>query len=176
MREQKDVRLFFALWPDPVIRTQLQQAALSIKLDSTARRVPDFNLHMTLHFIGNVYCDEMACLQQQARQVNAVAFSLRIDRQGLFAKPRVGWLGCSHLPTALNDLHRQLGTQLQHCGYRPEQRSYHPHVSIARKLTAIDGDARFAAIDWPLREFALIESRSFENGVQYSVVERYPLT
>ena len=176
MREQKDARLFFALWPDPVIRTQLQQAALSISLDSTARRVPDFNLHMTLHFIGNVYHDQMACLQQQARQVRAAPFSLRIDCQGLFAKPRVGWLGCSHLPRALNDLHRQLGTQLQRCGYRPEQRSYHPHVSVARKLTAIDGDVRFAAIDWPLREFALIESRPIENGVQYCVVERYPLT
>jgi 2'-5' RNA ligase len=176
VRQQKDVRLFFALWPDPVIRAQLQQAAASITLTSGARRVPDFNLHMTLHFIGNVYLEQMTCLQQQAGQVRAAAFSLRIDCQGLFAKPGVGWLGCGHLPSALDDLHHELGVRLSHCGYRPEQRRYHPHVSVARKLTAIDADARFTAIDWPLREFALIESCPLENGVQYRVVERYPLT
>ena len=176
MRQPKDVRLFFALWPDAVTRERLQQAADCIALDATARRVPQANLHLTLHFIGNVYLDEMACLREYARQVDAASFSLSIDCQGYFHKPRVGWLGCSNPPDALGDLHRKLGSQLRHCGYRPEQREFHPHVTIARKLGQIGADAAFKSIDWPLHEFALVEVQALKNGVQYRVVERYPLT
>ena len=79
MRQPKDVRLFFALWPDAAIRERLQQAADCIALDASARRVPQANLHLTLHFIGNVYFDEMACLREHARQVDAASFSLSID-------------------------------------------------------------------------------------------------
>jgi 2'-5' RNA ligase len=73
-------------------------------------------------------------------------------------------------------LHRQLGTRLQDCGYRPEARHYHPHVTVARKLAALESKADFSAISWPVTEFALIEVQAIENGVQYRVVETYPLT
>ena len=38
--EPKDIRLFFALWPDAVLRCSLQEAADSIRLTTAARRVP----------------------------------------------------------------------------------------------------------------------------------------
>jgi 2'-5' RNA ligase len=175
VRESKDVRLFFALWPDTTLRASLQDAADSIVLNSAARRVPTANLHLTLHFIGNVYFDEMACLRERARDVEAAAFELTIDQQGFFSRPRVAWLGCSLLPDALGELHRQLGARLQCCGYRPETRPYHPHVTVARKAGPIDADAAFTPLRWPVDRFSLIEVQPFENGVQYRVVESYPL-
>ena len=175
VREKKDVRLFFALWPDIALRQRLAEAAGTIPVTGVARRVPDANLHMTLHFIGNVYFDEMACMQRQARRIDAYAFSLELDYQGHFCKPRVGWLGCRVIPDALVELHRQLGTRLQGCGYRPETRSYHPHVTVARKLGSIGTQASFEPIAWPVREFALVEVQPVENGVQYRVVETYPM-
>jgi len=113
--------------------------------------VPRANLHLTLHFIGNVYFEQMECLQRAARLVRAAPFDLTIDRQGYFHKPRVAWLGCSNLPAALDDLHRQLGEHLQSCDYRPELRPYQPHVTV------------------------LIEVQAIDNGVQYRAVETYPL-
>ena len=175
MREHKDIRLFFALWPDAVLRARLQHAADSIVLAHTARRVPIANLHLTLHFIGNVYRDDMACMRRQARLVDAAAFQLSIDRQGYFSKPRVAWLGCSDIPAALADLHGQLGARLQSCGYQPEARPYHPHVTVARKVKSIDADPGFAPMSWRVQNFALVEVQPSADGVQYRVVESWPL-
>jgi 2'-5' RNA ligase len=175
LRDKKDVRLFFALWPDTALRQRLAEAASTIPVKGVARRVPNANLHMTLHFIGNVYFDEMDCMQRQARSVDAGAFQLEIDCQGYFGKPQVGWLGCRVIPDALIELHRQLGTCLQGCGYHPETRPYQPHVTVARKLGSIGTRASFEPITWPVREFALVEVQPVENGVQYRVVETYPM-
>ena len=175
MREKKDIRLYFALWPQETVRQRLHAAAATIPVDSRGRRVPRANLHLTLHFIGNVYLAQMECLQRAARLVRAAAFDLTIDRQGYFNKPRVAWLGCSNPPAALVDLHRQLGAHLQICDYASEARPYQPHVTVARKIGTIAGEAGFAAVDWRVSEFALIEVRAIDNGVQYRAVETYPL-
>jgi RNA 2',3'-cyclic 3'-phosphodiesterase len=175
VREKKDIRLYFALWPQETVRQRLHAAAATIGVDSQGRRVPRANLHLTLHFIGNVYLSQMECLQRAARLVRARAFDLTIDRQGYFNKPRVAWLGCSNPPAALDDLHRQLGGHLQSCDYRPEARPYQPHVTVARKIGPIAGEPGFAPVDWRVTEFALIEVRAIDNGVQYRAVETYPL-
>jgi 2'-5' RNA ligase len=117
----------------------------------------------------------MACLRAQARRVRAPAFRLRVDRQGFFDRARVAWLGCSEPPSALFDLQRQLGTHLQECAFQPEARVYNPHITVARKLRSISTEARFAALEWPVDAFALVESQALENGVQYRVVESWPL-
>ena len=175
MREKKDIRLYFALWPQETVRQRLHLAAATIAVDSSGRRVPRANLHLTLHFIGNVYFAQMECLQRAARLVRASAFDLTIDHQGYFNKPRVAWLGCRNPPAALDDLHQQLGRHLQICDYEPEARPYQPHVTVARKTGTIAAEASFAAIDWRVTEFALIEVRAIDNGVQYRAVETYPL-
>jgi len=180
VREKKDIRLFFALWPDEALRQRLQEAAIAIPIEAGGRRVPGANLHLTLHFIGNVYFEQMDCLQAAARSVNAPGFDLTIDVQGFFKKPRVAWLGCDNPPAALGELHRQLGKRLQAChfhssNFQPEARPYHPHVTVARKSGSIAADACFAPIDWPVTGFALVEVQAIKNGVQYRAVETYPL-
>jgi len=175
MREVSDKRVFFALWPDTELRQSLSQAAKTIPIRRPARRVPDYNLHLTLHFIGNVYLDQLSCLRQQARQVTGQGFDLLIDTQGCFRQARVAWLGCSELPAALLQLHRQLGQDLRQCGYRPESRGYNPHVTVARKLGAVSGQAGFSALVWRVNNFVLIESRATDIGVKYQVIDTYPL-
>ena len=175
MRERQDIRLFFALWPDAALRGQLRRASNTITVERPARRVPHYNLHLTLHFIGNVFFGEMDCLRQQARQVEAAAFEFSIDRQGYFSRPRVAWLGCREIPAALRELHQQLGQRLELCDYQPEKRHYNPHVTVARKIGSIADHASFAPIAWKVTEFSLVEVRQIENGVQYRVIESFPL-
>ena len=175
MREKKDIRLFFALWPDDALRQRLQEAATAIPVAAGGRRVPGANLHLTLHFIGNVYFEQMDCLQVAARTVSTPAFDLTLDVQGHFKKPQVAWLGCDSPPAALGDLHRQFGKRLQACDFHPEARPYHPHVTVARKSGSMAASACFAPIEWSVTEFALIEVQAIKNGVQYLAVETYPL-
>ena len=176
MRDPKDIRLFFALWPDDDTRRRLQQAANSVEVVRPARRVPLGNLHLTLHFIGNVYFDEMACMQQRAAAVAAKGFDLIIDSRGSFDKARVAWLGCRKAPAALLELHCELGASLIPCGFRVETRPYNPHVTVARKIRQVDDKVAFEPVPWRVDEFALIEVQTVENGVEYRVVESWTLT
>jgi len=169
------MRVFFALWPDSELRQSLSHAGMTIPIRRPARRVPDYNLHLTLHFIGNVYLDQLNCLRQQARQVTGPGFDLVIDIQGCFRRAQVAWLGCSELPAALLQLHRQLGLRLRQCDYRPESRVYNPHVTVARKIGAVPKPAEFSALSWRVNNFVLIESRATDNGVKYQVIDTYPL-
>ena len=176
MREQKDLRIFFALWPDTLLREQLNNARKSIPVERPARRVADTNLHLTLHFIGNVYRDQLVCMQQQARLVEAEGFELDIDCQGHFSKPRVAWLGCREVPVALRDLHHQLGQCLRHCDYRPELRRYQPHITVARKIKSIPECNNFEPMRWRVDKIVLIESCATGAGVEYRVIDSYHLT
>ncbi|MEK7758301.1 MAG: 2'-5' RNA ligase family protein, partial [Pseudomonadota bacterium] len=47
-------RLFFALWPDPVLQQRLAQAAEALLPRAAGRRVRAENLHCTLVFLGAV--------------------------------------------------------------------------------------------------------------------------
>ena len=183
MRDNKDLRIFFALWPSALLREQLGNASKTILVKHPARRVPDYNLHLTLHFIGNVYRDQLVCMQQQARLIEARGFEFDIDCQGYFSKPRVAWLGCSEVPDALRELHHQLGQGLCHCDYQPESRRYHPesrryhpHITVARKIKSISSCSNFESMRWRVDKFVLIESRSTGSGVEYRVIDNYDLT
>ena len=174
MREQKDARVFFALWPDSAVRENLNQQSLAIEIDGSAHRVPEYNLHLTLHFVGNVSFDQLERMQESAFNVKAKPFELSIDCQGYFEKPRVLWLGCSAVPDGLIELHQQLGTELSRSGFQPEARPYNPHITIARKLKPLD-KSPIQAIVWSVDRFALIQSKSKGNGVVYSLLQSYPL-
>lgn len=175
MREKQEVRVFFALWPDDETRHWINRTADRLALEKAARRVPAYNLHLTLHFIGNVALEELECLRRQARRVRTDRFSLTLDCFGLFRKPRVAWLGCSVIPAGLARLHAMLGDELSHCEFEPETRPYRPHVTLLRKTTRDPASAEAEPRAWAVVNFVLIESRSVGNGVKYEVLETYPL-
>ena len=175
MREKHDVRVFFALWPDEDTREWISRKADGLAPEQAATRVPAYNLHLTLHFIGNVYLEEMECLRRQARRVRTDRFSLTLDCFGLFRKPRVAWLGPGEIPAGLARLHAMLGEALSHCEFEHETRPYHPHVTLLRKTTRDPADVAVEARSWAVEDFVLIESRNSGDGVKYEVLETYPL-
>lgn len=172
---QDQTRIFFALWPDATTRARLARIAACLPLKRPARRVPDYNLHLTLHFIGNVDREAADCMRRSARAVNGEAFDLCIDGAGCFTRARVGWLGASTIPEPLEALHASLGSELRGCGFTPEARAFHPHVTVARKLAHMPAGEAFEPLQWKVDNFVLVESCSSENGVRYEVRESYPL-
>ena len=176
MDQQKNRRLFFALWPDEVCRTRLTEVQRHLVLEGKrARYVPAANMHITLHYIGNTTADKLHCLQRQAAEVEATAFDLALDTLGYFKKPQVSWLGCQLVPEALLVLHRLLGERLKPCGFQVENRHYNPHVTMIRKQQSRQPDSEVETIDWKVNDFVLVESVSVVGGVRYDILERYPL-
>ena len=170
----KKRRLFFALWPDDAVRNEIVR-----RFENTPQyamqggKTTPSNLHITLHFIGNVDEPTMACLQQAAKTVQAAAFELKLDNLGYFSRPQVFWLGCSNPPEGLQKLHQQLAEVLFPCGYEAEARPFSPHVTLMRKLREPGDFVPIESINWPVQSFALIESVACPDGVQYQLVENY---
>jgi len=176
MKQSDSRRLFFALWPCAETRKQIEQEfKRTPQWSMRGRCVSPSNYHITLHFIGNVDSDMQQCLHLTAQTVVAESFNLELELYGHFYKPRVLWLGCVSIPEKLSRLHQLLGKALSTCGYQSDSRVYAPHVTLMRKLTSPGDLATSKAIQWMTSEFVLVESKSSSDGVQYEVIERYPL-
>ena len=168
-------RLFFALWPSDQVRQSIVDVFSAITIPDYTRVLQPENLHITLHFVGQVEPDRRVCMQQVACALNDKPFVVNLDCLGYFTKAKIFWMGCQHLPVELVQLHRDLGESLANCGYQSESRQYKPHVTLMRKcMEPLNGNKDFV-IPWHVDEFALVESISGVDGVRYQVIEKYPL-
>ncbi len=169
-------RIFFALWPDDATRKQIVESFKQSSIDKKQGRIVSVdNLHITLHFIGNVNQLKMDCLHRAAQTVKADRFNIELDHYGYFNKPKVLWMGLKHTPRVLETLHQTLGTSLAKCEFEVELRPYAPHMTLMRKLPKPEAFEKFKPIGWQVKEFVLVKSFSIEGGVRYEVRERYAL-
>ena len=175
-QQKKSVRLFFALWPDETVRRLLTSRAKNIELDKKGRMMRSFNLHITLHFIGNTTEENMDCLDQQAATINNPPFILELNQLGSFNRQGIIWLGCQKVPSALHRLHRKLGQQIKQCDYEPDKRQYRPHVTLFRKAGLTEQSSPPEPVIWTIESFSLIRSESDREGVIYREIKRYPLS
>ena len=170
------LRCFFAFWPDADTRLAIarQRDALSATQPSPVRPMRDENLHLTLVFLGNINQQQLHQAQAVAEQVRAQAFEWYLDRYGYFPRPKVLHYQPSHVPAAAVDCQHQLNAALQAAGLPHEQRSWVPHVTLLRKVTAASAQ-QASRIRWRVAEFVLVVSRQQAQGVVYEPVGRWPL-
>ncbi len=170
-------RVFFALWPDESVRKQLNQAFQDSPYFShtRGRRYKQHNLHITLHFLGNVTEDQLNCARQQAATIKATRFVLLMNHFGRFKRARVLWLAPANVPDQVTRLYTQLGEALTLCDFRIETRPYQPHVTLMRKFHDRVEENEIEPIEWQVDRFALIESVPVEGGVEYQPLEFYNL-
>ena len=167
-------RLFFALWPDEAVRARLDQAGGEL-LGKRVKRVPAANLHLTLAFAGAVTAPVRTCLQTAAGDIRCPAFSLSIEHVSHWPRPRIFWVGPSHVPPALWSLAGLLRAALEHCGLQTETRPYQPHITLARKIQRPPSVDRIAPLDWSIREFCLLESVTGPRAASYQLLGSWKL-
>jgi len=173
-------RLFFALWPDPDLRGELAVFQRGLRqATGKGRWLPPQRLHLTLYYLGRLPLPVAKAVRSAARDIQAPEFSLQLDRLGCFERARVLWLGPSQVPQPLTELHQALRALPEACSHESQPSRFRPHVTLARKLRNLpelpEAAARLLPLPWQARDFALIESVDTPDGVEYRVVERYPL-
>jgi RNA 2',3'-cyclic 3'-phosphodiesterase len=168
------VRLFFALWPDQQVRTEIQSFASQLSL-GTARLVASRNTHITLAFLGNVDEETTTAINRGANSVCMKSFSLTLDRLGWWKKPKIAWLAPTDYPPELPQLASELARLAKGCGVNLDERPYRPHLTLVRKLAQPLAGCHVQPIFWNIKEFCLVESNSTEEGVKYQVKESWPL-
>ena len=132
------IRAFIAIIPP----TTLQQTMAEIRqvfqrLSLPWRWVPPDHIHLTLRFLGNVPDESVISLLQAIEQASQgqTAFPLRARALGCFphpARPRVLWVGLDDPSQALGRLNERLIAALTPLGFPPEDRPFHPHLTLAR--------------------------------------------
>ena len=134
-------RLFAAIRPPDHIRDLLLDA-----MDDSAdfRWQDDEQLHLTLRFMGEVDRHVAADLADALSRIRAAPFSLRISKVGTFDHRASGALWAGVEPKEhVAALSAKIERVCQQLGLPPEQRAFHPHITLARWKGRAEGIDRF---------------------------------
>jgi 2'-5' RNA ligase len=171
----KPQRLFFALWPDDDFRQQLHRHCKSLLRHAGGRPVPTENQHITLAFLGNVDALQRQCIETMADAIRCPPFELVLDKAGHWARSRVLWLAPSQPPEPLAALASALHAGASDCGLKMESRPFRAHLTLKRKLARAPQGLEFKPVWWQVKSFVLVRSVTFQQGVQYEVLQEWPL-
>lgn len=156
------MRLFFASWPPPELARALSRWAREAQRGCGGRVTREDLIHLTLAFLGDV---EPAAAIATARAVRAGATSFPVELARYWKHNRIVWVGPQEVPRPLAALARALG----------EAREFAAHVTLIRKARGPSGLPPLPALEWPVRGFALMNSRLEPDGPVYEVLERFTL-
>ena len=157
------MRLFFASWPPPAMAKALAQWAHEAQRVCGGRIAHEDAIHLTLAFLGEA--DPQAALVA-GRAVRVRATSLPIDVARYWKHNRIVWVGPGKVPPELAELARGLG----------ETREFAGHVTLLRKAHPPTQLPPLPPLEWPVREFLLVNSTLGPEGPSYEVLERFALT
>ena len=165
-------RLFFAMWPGPASAAALEELSRTLARTADGRAVPAEKIHLTLAFLGHTSVERIASAKEAAR-FRAHAVDGALDHVGSFRRAAVAWAGMSDPPLALLELQAKLAARLAERGFTLEERSFAPHVTLARRIRHPVARAAIESIAWEARELTLVRS---ETGTgRYTIIERWPL-
>ncbi len=117
--------------------TRLQSRLKTLVPAQTVRWTAPENIHLTLHFLGNIEAGQVEAVKQVLQVSGSAlpAFNLSLYGLGCFPnthRPRIVWTGVLGQTEALVKLYHDLGKRLSVIGYSPEARPYAPHLTIGR--------------------------------------------
>jgi len=158
-------------------------ARLRTKDDGLRWSLPE-SWHITLQFLGNTERDPYECVLARLGEIHLPPLALHLDTLGFFDRAGIFFAGV-HPSIELTALERHVVAATTLCGFTPETRPYHPHITLARtkgragveglhKLKSqLHGSPHFT--HFVANEFLLYESQPTPTGSHYEVRARFPL-
>jgi 2'-5' RNA ligase len=182
------VRLFLALPLSHAGRAAL--AGLQAALRPGCRGwkwVDPASIHLTVRFLGDVFPDDAAHQgagwRAAARGIGPISY--RLEGLGVFpgrARPRVLWVGITELTSGgrLARLAAHVEAAARDAGFPPENRAFHPHLTLARAKQDARPDpppdgATVEPAESTCTELILFRSELRPEGARYTPLEAYAL-
>ncbi|MFM7108101.1 MAG: RNA 2',3'-cyclic phosphodiesterase [Planctomycetaceae bacterium] len=150
-----------------------------------ARPVNPGQMHLTLHFLGDVADAPHAALPDALAGVAFEPFALELSGAGVFpprGRPNVLWAGVAD-SAQLAALHAAIGSALVSCGLEIERQPYVPHVTLARLTPAVPrawtsrflaDTSGFVSDAIPVDRFLLYDSRKRDGTTEHAVEASFP--
>jgi 2'-5' RNA ligase len=187
------MRLFLAVDLDEPARDSVARAAARLRqragqrpgLARTVTWVDARNLHLTLHFIGELDDDRLPTLRLSlSAPLGVEPARIGFGGWGVFpgrGAARVIWIGVTDGVETLARVHAVLGDRLTRAGIVPEARPFSPHLTVGRvKVAAGTAWADIVREDPPvacgctISHCTLYRSHLASSGPTYEAVLRIP--
>jgi 2'-5' RNA ligase len=184
------IRAFIAITPPATLQQTMAEVRQVFQPLSPAWRwITPNHMHLTLKFLGNVPDESVTSLLQAlayAAQGQTV-FPLCARALGCFPQParaRVLWVGLDDPSQALGRLHARLMAALTALGFPPEERPFHPHLTLARAQSGARSSQLWSMLQkYHKRDFGeflvtqvhLVQSELQRGGAQHTLLRSVPL-
>jgi RNA 2',3'-cyclic 3'-phosphodiesterase len=185
-------RMFVAIDLTEEIRDRISRTQQLLEESGwRCRWVARERMHMTVRFYGDLTVPTVEQLQEELRYrlAQQPAFELRVSRVGAFPgpnRPRTLWLGIDDRFTQLGKLRSAVDAASSTVGLDPEPGPYRPHLTVGRMMhdfkvdedEAVEAFQEFGAYEplvWVPDHVNLVKSKIGRGGVQYTVIESFPL-
>jgi 2'-5' RNA ligase len=150
--------------------------------------------HLTFAFLGQIARSRVPAIVARLSEAARGCASCRVHAGGVGVFPHSGratvlWLGVTDPSGELIRLQRRVEQALVTEGFAPDERPFHPHVTLGRWRTppptssvvallaeALPPALSGAAGEWMVTDIQLMESRLTPEGPIYTVLEALPLT
>lgn len=132
------VRSFLAVELPQAILDRIGEVQQELKsLSADVRWVNPGNIHLTLKFFGNIEEPEIDSIVKAIEEPVRTTSPISITVQGVGAfpglkNPRVIWVGLHDEKGASVSFQKRLESELGKIGFPPEDRSFHPHLTLGR--------------------------------------------
>ena len=161
--------MFLALWPDAALQAALAGCRDAWQWPRGASRVPTGQLHLTLHFIGNVARQRLPLLGD-ALQVACDPFDLALGTPELWPRG-LAVLRPAVVPSSLIQLRTALGDALRQLDLPVDAREFRPHVTLARRAPGATPPPLSPELSWRVNGYTLVES---VPGAGYRIARNFP--
>jgi 2'-5' RNA ligase len=188
------VRAFVAIFPPNEVVEQLELAQIRLKKNIAAGSVrwtkPE-QIHLTLQFLGQIERERLNAFDNALEKVasESSSFEIRSETIGCFPnerRPKIIWAGLAGELESLRAVKQKLDGALGELGYTPEERDFHPHLTIGRVAHLKFADAQRLAKEishykpaqfggWKVKSIQFMQSILSSNGAVYRVLKSVSL-
>ena len=177
------IRSFIAVEIPEKVRSEITRMLSKFSQEDTgARWVKHDNLHITLLFLGEVTPD---FIKQVVNELETIArtqknFEMSFKNIGAFPSqrsPRIIWIGVERGEAEIIDLQSKIELSFTKIGYKPEQRKFHPHLTIGRVKFKFDNpkvfEVGYKSEIFPVKSVVLFKSTLAPQGPIYEKINEF---
>jgi len=132
------IRSFLAIELPKLILKKIEEVQRDLRSTrADVRWVNPEKIHLTLKFFGNIEESRIDPIFKSIEEPirNTPPYSIEVKGVGAFPQlrnPRVIWIGLVNGKEILTSFQKQIETQLEKIGFQPEDRPFHPHLTLGR--------------------------------------------
>jgi 2'-5' RNA ligase len=184
------IRSFLAIELPKLILRKIEEVQRDLRSTrADVRWVNPEKIHLTLKFFGNIEESRIDPIFKSIEEPvrNTPPFSIEVKGVGAFPQlrnPRVIWMGLVDGKEILTSFQKQIETQLEKIGFQPEDRPFHPHLTLGRMKSSGGKEELVGRMekhreeefgDFPVERVILFKSDLTSSGPIYTLVKEIKL-